>query len=220
VRDLLRPSRSLRCVRLFVNQSDRASPTHFVAQSSKQVESKYAGRKERRCRRGKRFAWVEVSSKWASRGSEGRTLRGWPMRMRRLRRRSCCLISLMYISKHGNEVSCHGMRRKRYGVVERTCLRSIPALTYRRQQENQVATGLLVGPCLASSGAVRGAGAKVLAGRGCFGTDPLFLGRHAKSKINPMWDCLVLITSILSLIYLVMLQLRIAKWNRTETTRV
>ena len=46
------------------------------------------------------------------------------------------------------------------------------------------------------------AGAKVLAGRSCFGTDPLFLKRRAKSKINSMWDCLVLITSILSSIYL------------------
>ena len=66
--------------------------------------------------------------------------------------------------------------------------------------------------------AVMGAGAKVLASLNYFSTDPLFLGRRAKCKTNPMWDCLVLTTSILSLIYLVTLQLRLAKWNPTETT--
>jgi hypothetical protein len=70
---------------------------------------------------------------------------------------------------------------------------------------------------LASQGVI-GAGAKVLAGRNYFSTDPLFLGLRAKCKISPMWDCLVLTTSILSLIYLVTLQLRLAKWNPTETT--
>ncbi len=65
-----------------------------------------------------------------------------------------------------------------------------------------------------------GAGAKVLAGHGFFGTDPLFLERHAESKINPMWDCLVLSTSILSSIYLVTVQIRIAQWNQTETRKV
>ena len=86
---------------------------------------------------------------------------------------------------------------------------------------NQLAitTRLLVGT-LSRAGARGGAGAKVLAGRSCFGTDPLFLERRAKSKINPMWNCLVLIASILSSIYLVTVQLRIAKWNRTETTKV
>jgi len=55
-------------------------------------------------------------------------------------------------------------------------------------------------------------------GRSYFSTDPLFLGWHTKCKINPMWDCVVLTTSILSLIYLVALQLRLAKWYPTETT--
>jgi hypothetical protein len=66
--------------------------------------------------------------------------------------------------------------------------------------------------------AVMSAGAKVLASLNYFSTDPLFLGRRAKCKTNPMWDCLVLTTSILSLIYLVTLQLRLTKWNPTETT--
>jgi hypothetical protein len=65
---------------------------------------------------------------------------------------------------------------------------------------------------------VNGAGTKVLAGRTYFSTDPLFLGWRAKCKVNPMWDCLVLTTSILSLIYLVTLQLRLAKLNPTEIT--
>jgi hypothetical protein len=65
---------------------------------------------------------------------------------------------------------------------------------------------------------VMGAGTKVLTGCNYFSTDPLFLGRRTKCKISPMWDCLVLTASILSLIYLVTLQLRFAKWNPTETT--